>query len=1806
MKGVNFMGRKRLLFLLLFISAFIWLFSDYCIAADGIYERNGEVFVMIGSGSYMGVYANESVDHATGSHVKIPDTDARPKLFPATLSNMVDYRALAIDQFRNMYVLSAFIDPGLIDIPANNYTPIDPPLLEGIIGIGADSSGVPYYDICNYLAGSNNPGDNHGTEHIVSMANHYSGGGEGLHYMDTNASRGPAGAPTGVDGSSPAKGSVAYYRAKPALASTPEARFRRIKKLSAGFPWYIGYTDDAASGASADGKYINLQRRWDFQIQRVHLWTDYWVDWVPAGIPGLPNNYPIAKPDPKKLENVFDTTNLKFTAQFTNPCGDAHGCNPVPKDTSISTDARLSFSCTGGGRRYGYASLPHPTIKKGSMTFLGSPIVFGYPNADSEANVYVTTDPNPAFSGSRWNSPVPSVPGSGFQKPPRRIDNPIDDKTLSIGAATMNQDYDWLYAAPEVNSDPDGKLISFCASDQWDGNGGVIYKLLQPKGDEKKVNKIIKWQKYKGYEKDTDDPDGIKTGSISVAPDVVCIAPNGNGNVYWLTKPRALFDNRAIATGKILHPTSDAVVAAPVPTGSVENGVPIAAWRKFYNARAVTELYEYDYSSKTIGKTPINTFTVANAEIYVVEYFNASTGAFIRRFNPALVTNVGDIRLGLATINLAGPPRGSNERNCVDIYSPNVPAGTVPAKGITINELDPSNKLVTRKIVPEMVDEVTEDEEYVAAMENPPEFLHDVVGKNKISGSMLLNRDFNGNGIIGGFSYAVQQQTASYFWRVEMIEPIRKVITSDINMAYPSSVVAGAPNFKSVSAQPDGWPASVPFVSGTWVQSIPFDSGANKCEAVAKFAYTPKEPGVYKISLMASAKFWQYENMGYPSYLYQRADKAAPAKTPQFLYFDNGAVRNGGEKPDADEGYIAERYLVVAAKQPKPNDYITGIKITVDNSSFNENTIKTFTASAKLKFVRSYRHNVSKKDQPDKHFMETCNGIGCWDYPDTMENGVGSWNLPADNSASENYTKGGPAHPTNYKAGGDNKEIQLRNYGEKPDPGVNISSLPAKLAPYFSLGGKNPVMWGESQTGGPVWIEGVGTQSNPKLPITMADKASIGYEWYIVAENKQIDKNNSSSGSQYIGINGSGKNAFEPKSEFCIARGRLSDGDANALLGTTGKFKDNATSVVEWPNGLVSPNPDETREIAVNVKLRYAFNMPLDPGKYYVYIKFTYPKVKWEGRSPKLKSDGTIEKDSEGNPKYAYYDLCDDGVDTTGYNSVNWDSSADSYHIDSKPYGLAVTVEDKQAPMAYFESQVNPGDPTSGASSSGSHFIGGSTGDSYPSSITFSVWDNNPNKVFGNCSLRGLTGANRDEIAKKTVFDTITAGKETDEVLYFNENTVKAVLNSTITPFAKWGIPQEVCDPKTSQPSGAADGSMLQGSAFNHDNYYPGYKDGVAPCRHAVFVAKAQIPELVAERIPYDMAGSLPLYVDGVDGSNNIVYDANGDGVIIANNGNGGEINLGVSASSSYPSTSKLEYNNAPAYIEIRDNDAPTLRFKVLQTHQNAYREYDITNGDSKAFHESYKDTTLFDQDSLKLSLAPATSGKSDLRITRISAAKEKTSVLTSPKLSMLGKTKDELTAADCVKFVDNAVAPAKNGYYITFNKPAAKDAVYFTSFANDYCQNGVYYYDFDEILTSSTAAAMPAPAVGQEAETLEITEDSRTRFEITAYDNVEGALPLNIGPNGNSYIDLTSNFSDEPNEVTQFLDFTKWLPLNGNPRVVYSIFRKPSNIAEKPYIFLAVKDTSGNAVLMKVKIAVLHTYFLKNTLNIENRRTAE
>lgn len=1738
---------NQLLLSLLFILIFSIVIMSYfinqnsasaAVIPDGVYGRNGEVYVMVGSGALKGVYASQSID-AAGNRQIIPGgirlfpkgASSEVKVDPANPNNIIyvgdmdTYKTLAVDQYRNLYVLSSRIDPGLIKPPANSYCIFDPPVEEGVTAVGADSSGNVFFDIINYIPGQ--PQCYHGNPRpsmVAPAAPGYKFYWDGGNFSDL------AGGNLGTPPDPPAA-IKANYAAKYGISDQ-----RQIKRITGGTnneaaDWYLGlypkYNDHRpvhyGPGAWNPNAYNgivggNWQRKWNWKIQRVNVWINSYIDQIPS--PTVPDNgVPLPQAGVERpFEQVYYTTNVAYKLRRQSACGEFHGDSLNETDRVTSEKCMQSLAVTGGGRRYSYSSMPYPTIKKGTVlpSKNGGVINYGVPLADSAANIYF----------KKGAAGVGSL-----------INKDISENTIAIGAATRDKDNDWVYAAPD--SEPEGQIVDFSVADQWDGKGGVLYRLIQPAGDPKVVNKIIKWDKYNGYSLDnTKDPEGIKHGKMSVEPDVKCIASDGRGGVFWVTDARVQYDDARVGAaytdinGGPL-PSVNPPLPAPVvtPTGTYWS------WKVRATVPASTELWYYDYYNKS--KTKLNSFRVGTQLVDIIEEFSDAAG----KTRSKVITNIigppvgpppiSDITLDLATVNIAGPPVGGDEKNGCDIVSKTI-ANKNPSN-IKIND----GKGNETTIDPAFIDEITEDKQYTATVENAPDstsFSNDDVAINTKSGSAL--KDENGNGIKGGFRYSLRKGTTAYYWKVEMVEPVKKVITPDFPTAKASNFV----DFPAVDYKGDPLPNAPVLTASEWYESVapgaidPAKEGGS--EASSEFKFTPKEPGIYKISMMAAGKFYRYELMPFPSYITERTqDKYKPNKL-SYLFFDDGSGA-GGVKGDGilngSESIVSCRYLLVTAQPKVTDNYVTGISIT-GPKDVNENEINTWTAQATFKFAKSFRH----EDSSNK--METYDGIGVWDYPSNVRE---LWGLPvfSGGDPGENYDAGAASFPPNADpANKTNPNEKYRDFGEAPK-GITPTGSPATYKTGDSV----------------IWIEGVGTQTDPTKPLNKADLGCIEYEWYIAAENKNNGKF-------------PGWNSEKKEHEILIARGRLSDE----------KMFADKTPVVKW-SAYKAANPTDDRKFTATINLRYAFDMPLDPGRYFMYIKFKYPKLKWAGRSEKNGNTG----------EFAHYDLVPDGNGETGYNTINWTAVNDG----SKPAGFEITVKDLQAPLAYFHApkydeskDANPGFKEAGTPAAGFAYKGGTTGDPFPTEIPYSVCDNNPNQPITS-NLKALLGPKRSELKWLDVSTTEKEDKECD----FTKEKVESVLKKTITPFQKYGVIQE---PWYKDADILNANGKITLSAYEV-NLYPGFgKD--APYRKAGYICEAAPYNFSGAPLPYDCFGTLPLYAAGNDGSGNIIGNYNNDP---SQKGTTGTDEINVTDNNAGLATNEVAYTKSPACFSIIDNDSPTIIFRALRSRDNLVREFKI---DDNANKEAYNDKMEWDSNAPVTSANPKLAFKENgLQAITVTDFKIDDSIdRTIFDRKACAPTQQMKIKLD-TKLVDPSSDPDIGGgadgsgiykYNIKFNSKNIE----LTNSYKEYSPASLAFYDLSKILGTPSD------------DTLELIENSRTRFEIAISDNVDGMISPSMNLDDKSMVTnpfncymATDNLGDSET-LAEVMKGWRDKDVKGiKTLVTYGIFRNPTlDLSKTPYLFIAAKDKSGNATIIKTKAIILHTIMKRETINIENRRT--
>lgn len=1811
---------KKSLFLFIFIFIFNFISFLPVQAADTIYGRNGEVYVMVGEGDFRGVYKSQDVDPISGERVPIPGGKF---LFGAK----DQYYSISVDQFRNIYVLSAYYEETATRPDRGTYYALDKPAGEGIVGIGADKNNDLFYDVINYAPGPSYT--YHGTFNLgfflrlVDTTFYYDGVTDDFNDKAGAEKRlvGAANKPPDdilkkyLDDFSPAKFNP--MPAMPFLLSTPDQpieitfpngnvrndtipgnvqagcgkepwfwgthaggcpcsggneiknivikgeldnyQIRRIGKQVNGSvtansdSWYPGFfarwyyhgdfiktrswgRTNGGNNFQASG---NWQRRYNFLKQYINLWVTEWVESIPKNLVLDGITLPQLKTE-TDVETVFNTANISYKADFASACGEDHADTKLGIDEHIKTTTNLSLATTGAGRRYVFSS-PNKTVKQGAVALLkdGTGVIkYGVPVGKSGA-----------YKGKM----------GGYL--------PITEKTLAVGAATMNEKEDWVYVSPEKEGN--WTVIDYCIADQWDGNGGVEYRLLMNPETQKKK---LKWNKYgdalandpdRGYKPFTADPERIKVGELEMPDDVKCITADGSGSIYYLTKARPVYDGTSKPLGTFDPKDETKTIEKPVPIVEDNSGLIVFAWLQKYKVRAASEVYYCYYYSKDKSNKPddgalikggdkgkkINDFTVGFETVIVREVFKDADAKQLKYRDKAKIigTPAEDIKLDIATINLAGPPRGNDERDCVDIVSTN--ANGTSVSGIKFN--NPTSSGISEVNVDKSyVDVISEDTTYKAIMENtPPTFSNDIVHINTKSGTEL--EDTNKNGFKGGFPYSILPRTATYYWKVEMIEPMRRVITPD----YPSEKVTAPPAKWPPADRPAGSQAVNFSAEEGWYVSKPTATG----EADSEFRFTPKEPGIYKVSLIAGTKRYNYDLMPYPSYITDRDGYLSDYK---YSYFDNDntSEKNYGKK-DPTEDYIAERYVVVKAKSTEGDDYITNVEIK-GPKDIDENKAGVWTASADVKFIRSFLHETGTPDA--KKLMETYNGIGVWDYPEKVDE---EWILKEINpryDVGENYVIGAKAQPANCYSGPASGrtgtiEAKLRNFGEVPPNFKILDPVPAEiLAPA-------PVKVYGTSSNIALWVEGAGTTSDPAKALNRADRGCIEYEWYLAAEKKD------GSNSSYLKKNSKG----EP--DILIAKGRLCD-----EMKFPADIKDlNNPPAVSWsPASYISPN----RKYKIEVNLRYAFDMPLEPGYYYLYIKFKYPKLKWEGRSALKNKDGKFVDDKgnivdEKNAAFAHYDLVPNGCGETVP-----DDCASIKNNAPEPIGYKIKVIDKQSPQAYFigndPNYINPSEATAlnaTIPACGVPFKGATTGDAYPSAIKYNVCDNNPNTELTS-NLVAIVGPN---MAGLTQTD-FAATKLDDLMVSFTDDKVVSVLEKMIIP-------------KVDKAGIGKNRKLHDVAAANLDfTQYPGFDQasGDAPFRRARY----SLPEktITENQLPYDMIGSIPLFVNGSDANGNKICDANGDGST-------SEVNLKFTTDSDNKSRNR-EYSNAPANIGIKDNDSPTINISVMISRDAEISRYSLNSPKPENLgsdHTSFHDVTDWDPTSTIPRLTYSGSGfgpvsvscetcdlNGNVKSTEFSSEKMSPDGANLKQFLPTGQGNDDIS-------VDNSTAEPV--YRIKFND---KNVVLGKCY-DDYSAAGVEYLDFSKIFDG----------------TLEIIEDSRTKFEIIVCDNVDGIItPAAYDEKGilkgrQYYLD-TKNLGDKQtiDEVLASFNFDKAKLSNGTEIdciATYGVFRNPTPPGSpRPYMFYAVKDNSGNATAIKIPTIILHTLMKRNVINVESRRS--
>ncbi|MEZ7893479.1 MAG: hypothetical protein QMC67_17220 [Candidatus Wallbacteria bacterium] len=1787
------------------------LFSSFYIQpaaaedSDSIYSRNGEVYVMVGDSEsmYRGVYACQYIKD--GKREVYPEGR---KLFGGDTKY---YYSISVDQFRNLYVLSANCETKLRLPSANEYFPIDPPTGEGIVGIGADNEGKLYYDVLNYVYGqtctihgemnfdfpqtmgsrlklpyTTNVPMFWGTESDVNSADKIVGPADAPPQLDEYIKKydkpTQEGVPVGRAPESNKKVKLTFpsgeimedvipgspinskwgmthwgtyagselgccgipYIGIGYFPSLDANQIRRIGSKKAGGVtadsacWYMGYYPKwyyhGNSHNHSWGKKVgtnvqaraNWQRRFDFGIQPIKLWITEWVEDIPDGVVGVPKDQSLEKTE-IDLETAFNTTNIKYKSDYASACGEPHADTKGGVDTVIETKAKLSLATTGSGNRYTFASLPSPKVKKAGIDFLknGGKIEYGVPQKTSGDYKYSDQD---------GKLPV------------------LTTKTCGIGVATKNKDEDWVYAAPEKVGDWD--VIDFCVADQWDGKGGVVYMLLQ-RGESKKIT----WQKYDGYNK-APKKLGIESGEKDVRKDIIAIAPDGAGGVYYLTNARPIYtDNTKKAVGYYDPIDWKKEIKAPaklVPIWSDENKRNYYEWVAHYKVRAATEVYYVSYYDndkiKEGAEQKLSDVTVGFEEVKVLEMYDDPDGKTLISRGPEEIIGkeVEFTRLDIATINLAGPPVGNKEKSCCDIGpDPDKlpPAYVTGATNATIHNLK-DGKMTEKVIDAKFVDQIEEDKTYSAAAENPPEFVGDFVNINKNSGMELEKsaKDSNKNGIIGGFLYSILPQTVHYYWKIEMLEPMRK----SIKPSFPSKSATAPANWP-----PDDRKAVVDAPSINWNEW--YVSAPNGSEAKPNFEFVPTEPGVYKLSMIASYKRYLYEKMDYPSYISERDNYKSDKN--EFLFFDDGAgggTANNGVR-DGMEDYLVERYIVVTAKKAEPaDDGITNIQFTSNSpTNVNENEVNTWSVTANVKFIRSIQHEVGS---PSKQIrMETFNGIGCWDYDDDI---VSKFGLPDYKKASgvyagiEDYEKGALMHPSNYNKNTKAMDQNLRNFGEgaktvDKDFAINKDGnrlygtdkyplMPPEIfTPPVAASGTSFYGTGTADNVKKVlWICGAGTQTNPDLPLSPADLGCIEYEWYAAAQNEN---------DEYV------KLTDKKEPAIMIAKGRLSD------LPEFKTFNDGKEVVSFEPKNLISGGASSAapREFKVTVNLKYAFDVPLGDKSYVLYIKFKYPKLKWVGRSYSAKSD-----------EYAYYDLVSD--------ALNIETTPESWAGDIKNgadnvVGLKIKVKDTQKPHAYFNNKKSASDneldgqfDTLSASlpAGNIEFKGATTADPYPYPVTYIVCDNNPNDKAITSNIKGLFGKSIKDINVKNVI-TKSVAEKSNSAVGFTEEKVRLALQRTLTPRvdAKKTEIQNVVDSKT------------------FDAFEAGY--GQVPYRKLKFLAK-EYETFTSSDIPYDYTGLLPFWAAGKDGTGNIIDEP-------TSNAKFGE---------------SKKYEESPAHITIEDNDPPLVYFTVFRPNDLTSKKYSIhtvpgTDGLTSAYVDRMAPSDPRDYNSLLRFDAYGSSNIGIAEFTGKRFADKPEDWKVNVSSALVGK---QYSGGAGDAEIKTSMISGKQCF--VFDSGSKQTQICDTYY--DIRPSAVNAFDFYEMLGNDPAKVF------------NLLEDTRSEFRIKVYDNVDGDISPSITGSsevkmaeGSMFIGAKNFINANSVEDTATLDkilSEAWnLSKSSNELITTFLLREPSPDPDNmSFIFTIVKDKSNNAAIAKIPIKILKTYFKRDTINIESRRS--
>ena len=1697
-------------FLFLIISS-----SAFAYTNDEIYKRNGDVYILIGDGYNKGVFGPF---HETSQLVSVTsksDSGSNYLFSPGESG-----KAIAVDMFNNIYVLCSDrtplgkprLKPSTVTKLQGEGYPMGELNLDANnrgdffrIGIGANGNWL----YCDYSSNWNNH-FGHGYTHIGNRwptdQNKF---GKVYSYSDTfwKDNVGNVIIPNG------------YH-----LDTNPNGQLQN------------GYTTKMHT-SSHNGR---GQAAWikNYKERYINFWNDYYnaqyhnLSGGSQGGNNTANGPEVGAWDPytetwNGFEKVFELFQDQYAYQAIgagcgdSPPGENYNAQPITAPTG-----KMGVCVTCTGNRYFFSTLPHEMIKVGKMT---------------TGEVDATGKLSYAKPVAMDNATIPQSLPAG---------------TTSIGAATKSRTEDYLYTStsPEM-----------AVADQWDALGGIKYELMP---------NLTSIQKT--------EMNGTSSGNsltITIPANIIgngtieAIAADGNGTVYYGIKQHESVDWTKPDSIEAIEPFT--YVPDPNdPNPPADYDKITHKWTSIFSEGWFFHVYRIKENDTTDNRDIFKILLGGN--IYKRQdfgYYKNGQLVMLPAFSspPNLDTtasggiDASKIDVDIAVVNISGPPTSGDDFAHADIVGP--AGASDPAK--------PTE------------DYIEEDTQYTYYVENPPYFQGDALNKNENYGaSTLATRPYpynNGDAFIGGY-------------------PVSLVETSGLNNVQ-SVVSSGSPGLvyyfrivDTLTKTPAGNPK---VIAEWWMPNATLNNGLagkftmiknvdpnkaiisminqadqpvfNSGQGIGKkgFNITFKDPGIYKVQMMAVYLKYNYDDMPFPSWMNERNElgyfyavsrSAAQANPPlnwenapsvgNISNFSNTSLVPAWGNPEAgsnpDMRFVAERTVHVHHALTQDTGYITHIKIHgpggSTSSTVNEDTDINLYATFYVQWAKYFQYYQGANGASIK--LDEYNGVCVWNYPNDGLLPNNAIPNAADVNAKTSCISGGAGSAVTGGA-----DIN-------GDGAVTVEDYPYNG---FDIAFSNKDGSGKGKYGTCTEDAGPGASY-----LSDRDWKEIKYHWYVGAYIYQGDHNAGTGNFQWV--------------QKEIKTGNLADDCIVSRI--------NVDSVDDPVPGEThaSDNDPNRRMFKVRLNLKYdidgngtgdtppKFVMPLSPsnpssfnsyptGCYYLWVTFDYPTAKWEPRDEKL--------DSNGNPTgtYSYYDLVCGQSMSDSYKGID-PNTAQSGNL-----GYQVFVTDTEGPAVYTE---------------GNYDQGGTTGDLFPRKIKYTVRDNNPNNPLSasNFGIKvQIDNPSTDQNGGSSQFDNQPFRTAT----YTTYNSTNTTLDTSINP-AEGGDPgsgglQVDFDKLFPTPNSSC--------LIDNTDWYSA-SGGLENNIHRII--NLYTNDHVVGPLAENYNNDLYWYVYGSDSQGNTIHDNIPP--------------LYNDPSTGYTATKPWDCLNT---ITVHDNDPPELSFSVIIPKLNRTITYQVTDDGRD---------DIFDNPTMGYVDESTISSGNDIKDEATPWLKTALADYTmwddvNGGLFALDNNNGTERGKCYIKVTGDGVSEPRlmdtNGvdqplqiydYFIGQGSymldPSDKPA------GNTYCDNE--FFDFGEFITDKTPNA---PHI------LAIDEDTRVAFEVKARDNVDSFGNTKYSHNliQSDTVTFAISVSHDPiNYTPDFADGWTNIPISnitlisdGDPARKHAIFftqfresthfNPAANPEEVEWFKVTVTDNAGNIRAFKLPFRIMDTQLIDELL---------